>query len=104
MTMVTSTITNINQYKEMKSKHPEAILLFRVRDRYEVYDQDALDCQHILGLAISGVKNDIPIAGFPHKTLDSHLPQLVRAGRRVAIIEPKESPRSGKVTQLSLFD
>lgn len=102
MTMVTSTITNINQYKEMKSKHPEAILLFRVRDRYEVYDQDALDCQHILGLAISGVKNDIPIAGFPYHALDTNLPQIVRFGRRVAIIEQLEDPKlTKKVEQKS---
>lgn len=99
-----STVTNLVQLKEEKVKHPDAIIIFRVRDRYEVYDQDALDCCDILGIAISGVKNDIPIAGFPHNTLESHLPKLVRAGRRVAIIEPKESPKSVKVAQPGLFD
>lgn len=99
-----STITNLYQLKEEKAKYPDSIIIFRVRDRYEVYDQDALDCCEILGIAVSGVKNDIPIAGFPHHDLDSKLSRIVRAGRKVAIIEPKDNHLNSGMDQLNLFE
>jgi len=84
----------------MKSKHPDAVLLFRVGDFYEAYGEDALVAVAILGIALThksnGVAGPIEMAGFPHHALDNFLPKLVRAGKRVAICDQLEDPKLTK--------
>ncbi|WP_289395211.1 hypothetical protein, partial [Muribaculum intestinale] len=69
-------------------KHPDAILLFRVGDFYEIFGKDAIEASEILGITLTrrmnGLDNRIELAGFPHHALDTYLPKLVRAGKRVA--------------------
>ena len=81
----------MKQYFEMKAKHPDAVLLFRVGDFYETYKEDAERASKILGLAVTnrqtGNDRPIKIVGFPHYSLDTYLPKLVRANCRVAICE-----------------
>jgi len=90
----------IKQYFEMKNKHPDAVLLFRVGDFYEAYGSDALSIVDILSIALTkksnGVAGPIEMAGFPHHALDNFLPKLVRAGKRVAICDQLEDPRLTK--------
>jgi DNA mismatch repair protein MutS len=90
----------IKQYFDVKSKHPDAILLFRVGDFYEMYGQDAVVGSEILGIIQTRKSNGngttIEMAGFPHHALDSYLPKLVRAGRRVAICDQLEDPKTTK--------
>lgn len=87
----------LKQYQEMKKKHPDAILLFRVGDFYEIFGRDAVEASEILGITltrrINGLDNRIELAGFPHHALDTYLPKLVRAGKRVAICEQLEDPK-----------
>jgi DNA mismatch repair protein MutS len=84
----------------MKSKHPDAVLLFRVGDFYEAYGQDALEVVDILSIALTkksnGASGPIEMCGFPHHALDNFLPKLVRAGRRVAICDQLEDPKLTK--------
>lgn len=83
----------------MKKKHPDAILLFRVDNFYEAYREDAESVNDVLGLSIArrpNGKSSVKIAGFPHHALDTYLPKLVRAGKRVAICEQLEDPRLSK--------
>lgn len=86
----------MTQYEEMKRKHPDAILLFRVGDFYETLADDAVAASEILKITLTTRANGkaarIHLAGFPHHALDTYLPKLVRAGRRVAICEQIESP------------
>ena len=88
------------QYMEMKRKHPDAILLFRVGDFYETFSDDAIAASEILGITLTrranGKSQSVELAGFPHHALDSYLPKLVRAGRRVAICEQLEDPKLTK--------
>lgn len=82
----------IKQFNEMKRKHPDAILLFRVGDFYECFSDDAVETSEILGITLTkranGAKGGtISLSGFPHHALDTYLPKLVRAGKRVAICE-----------------
>ena len=98
MTHLTTTPL-LKQYAEMKKKHPDAILLFRVGDFYEIFSDDAKDAADILGITLtqrSNGKSKIYLAGFPHHALDTYLSKLVRAGHRVAICEPLEDPRLTK--------
>lgn len=85
------------QYHEMKRKHPDAILLFRVGDFYEIFAEDAQLASEILKITLTrranGKAEHIYLAGFPHHALDSYLPKLVRAGKRVAICEQLEDPK-----------
>lgn len=87
----------MKQYFEIKSKHPDAILLFRVGDFYETFSQDAIDAAEILGITLTkrgnGVAQFVELAGFPHHSLDTYLPKLVRAGKRVAICDQLEDPK-----------
>ena len=87
----------LKQYQEMKKKHPDAILLFRVGDFYEIFGKDAVEASEILGITLTrrmnGLDNRIELAGFPHHALDTYLPKLVRAGKRVAICEQLEDPK-----------
>ena len=84
----------MKQYFEMKAKHPDAVLLFRVGDFYETYCEDAIAASEILGA--NGAAKSIEMAGFPHHALDTYLPKLVRAGKRVAICEQLEDPKLTK--------
>ena len=87
----------LKQYQEMKKKHPDAILMFRVGDFYEIFGKDAVEASEILGITLTrrmnGLDNRIELAGFPHHALDTYLPKLVRAGKRVAICEQLEDPK-----------
>ena len=90
----------MKQYIEMKGKHPDAILLFRVGDFYETFSEDAITASEILGLTFTrranGSAQYVELAGFPHHALDTYLPKLVRAGKRVAICEQLEDPKLTK--------
>lgn len=90
----------MKQYAEMKAKHPDAILLFRVGDFYETFSDDAIEASQILGITLTrranGAAQYVELAGFPHHALDTYLPKLVRAGKRVAICEQLEDPKLTK--------
>lgn len=90
----------MSQYVEMKKKHPDAVLLFRVGDFYETFSDDAIAASEILGITLTRRANGkaayVELAGFPHHALDSYLPKLVRAGKRVAICEQLEDPKLTK--------
>ena len=90
----------MKQYFEMKKKHPDAILLFRVGDFYETFCDDAITASEILGITLTrranGVAQSVELAGFPHHALDVYLPKIVRAGHRVAICEQLEDPKLTK--------
>lgn len=85
--METNKLSILLQYYDLKKKHPDAILLFRVGDFYETYCEDAADVAKILGITLTLNREKTPSAGFPSRTLDTYLPKIVRAGRRVAICE-----------------
>lgn len=90
----------MKQYAEMKAKHPDAILLFRVGDFYETFAEDAKKTSSILGITLTkrgnGSATEVDLAGFPHHALDTYLPKLVRAGQRVAICDQLEDPKLAK--------
>ena len=90
----------MKQYNAIKSKHPDAILLFRVGDFYETFGEDAVKTSQILGITLTrranGSASFVELAGFPFHALDTYLPKLVRAGQRVAICEQLEDPRLAK--------
>lgn len=90
----------MKQYLEIKSKHPDAILLFRVGDFYETFSSDAIITSEILGITLTrranGAASSVELAGFPHHALDTYLPKLVRAGKRVAICDQLEDPKLTK--------
>lgn len=90
----------MKQYFDIKAKHPDAILLFRVGDFYEMYGDDAVVGAEILGIVqtkrANGVSQYVEMAGFPHHALDTYLPKLVRAGKRVAICDQLEDPKLTK--------
>lgn len=88
------------QYNEVKGKYPDAILLFRVGDFYETFGEDAIKASQILGITLTkranGSASHIELAGFPHHSVDTYLPKLVRAGYRVAICDQLEDPKLTK--------
>ncbi|MFN8356440.1 MAG: DNA mismatch repair protein MutS [Spirosomataceae bacterium] len=88
------------QYNLIKAKYPGAILLFRVGDFYETFGEDAVKASKILGIVLTkrhnGSADETPLAGFPHHSLDTYLPKLVRAGERVAICDQLEDPAFAK--------
>ncbi|MDE7159446.1 MAG: DNA mismatch repair protein MutS [Muribaculaceae bacterium] len=90
----------MQQYMAMKKKHPDAVLLFRVGDFYETFSEDAIVASEILGITLTrranGAAQHVELAGFPHHALDTYLPRLVRAGKRVAICEQLEDPKLAK--------
>ncbi len=90
----------MKQYYSVKSKHPDAILLFRVGDFYETFGTDAIKASEILGITLTrranGSATFVELAGFPYHALDTYLPRLVRAGQRVAICEQLEDPKLAK--------
>ena len=106
-----SSLTNtplMQQYQEMKKKHPDAILLFRVGDFYEIFGKDAVTASEILGITLTrrqtGIDSRIELAGFPHHALDTYLPKLVRAGKRVAICEQLEDPKLKKTPKQKVVE
>ena len=96
-----ATVTPLmKQYNQIKSKYPDALLLFRVGDFYETFGQDAIRASNILNIILTKRGKDSPseieLAGFPHHSLDTYLPKLVRAGLRVAICDQLEDPKMTK--------
>src|SRR5690625_1985776 len=87
----------MRQYYKIKGRHPNAVLLFRLGDFYETFDDDARTISRILGITLTrrsnGQAKDVPLAGFPYHALDNYLPKLVRSGLRVAICEQLEDPK-----------
>jgi len=91
----------MKQFMDIKSKHPDAILLFRCGDFYETYSTDAIEASEILGITLTKRNNGknnktLEMAGFPYHALDTYLPKLVRSGRRVAICDQLEDPKTTK--------
>ena len=90
----------MKQFLDLKAKHPDALLLFRCGDFYETYSTDAISASEILGITLTkranGKEKTIETAGFPHHALDTYLPKLIRAGRRVAICDQLEDPKLTK--------
>lgn len=88
----------MKQFFSMKAQHPDAMLLFRCGDFYETYGEDAVESARVLGITLTrrnngGLSGSIEMAGFPHHALDTYLPKLIRAGKRVAICDQLEDPK-----------
>ncbi len=97
----------MQQYVQVKTKYPDAVLLFRVGDFYETFGEDAVKASRALGITLTSRNNggsDVELAGFPYHALDMYLPRLVRAGYRVAICEQMEKPVPGKVVRRSVTE
>ena len=88
----TSSSPIMKQYESLKAQHPDALLLFRVGDFYEIYHEDAVKASKHLGITLSKNKQGVELAGFPHHALETYLPKLIRAGERVAICDQLEAP------------
>lgn len=121
MTKETTMTPFMKQYNELKTKHPDALLLFRVGDFYETYDEDAVKAGKILGITVTRKFNSkdkgsdghtLKLAGFPYHALDTYLPRLIRAGVRVAICnhldgksivteQPADEPKTNEKSQPS---
>jgi DNA mismatch repair protein MutS len=90
----------MRQYQQVKSKYPDTVLLFRMGDFFETFDEDAKITSKVLGIVLTkrgnGTSGETPLAGFPHHALDAYLPKLLRAGYRVAICEQLEDPKFAK--------
>ncbi|MCB2220062.1 MAG: DNA mismatch repair protein MutS [Bacteroidetes bacterium] len=90
----------MKQYNAIKAKYPDALLLFRVGDFYETFGEDAVRASKVLGIVLTkranGAASYVDLAGFPHHSLDTYLPKLVRAGHRVAICDQLEDPKLAK--------
>ncbi len=90
----------MSQYNKIKAAHPDTILLFRMGDFFETFEEDAKIASKVLGITLTkranGAAEDVPLAGFPHHALDAYLPKLVRAGYRVAVCEQMENPKFAK--------
>lgn len=90
----------MKQYNEIKAKYPDAMLLFRVGDFYETFEEDAEKASKILGIVLTkranGTASHVALAGFPHHSMDTYLPKLVKAGQRVAICDQLENPKLTK--------
>lgn len=88
------------QYSKIKENYPDTILLFRVGDFFETFEEDAKIASKVLGITLTkrsnGAAEDVPLAGFPHHAIDTYLPKLVRAGYRVAVCEQMEDPKFAK--------
>lgn len=94
------------QYKKLKEKHPDAIILFRTGDFYELYENDAEVCSKVLGITLTKsttTKNDsgkqLSLTMFPYHALDIYLPKLIRAGHRIAICDMIETQKTCKARQ-----
>src|ERR1051326_8516922 len=90
----------MRQHAQMKAKYPDTILLFRLGDFYETFEDDAKIASKVLGITLTkrgnGTAGEIPLAGFPHRSLESYMPKLLKAGYRVAVCEQLEDPKFAK--------
>jgi DNA mismatch repair protein MutS len=90
----------MRQYQKIKAKYPETILLFRMGDFFETFEEDAKVTSKVLGITLTkrgdGAASEVPLAGFPHHALDTYLPRLLKAGYRVAVCEQLEDPKFAK--------
>ena len=90
----------MRQYSQMKNKYPDTILLFRLGDFFETFNEDAVITSKVCGITLTkrhnGSAGECPLAGFPHHQLDAYLPKLVRAGYRVAVCEQLEDPKQAR--------
>jgi DNA mismatch repair protein MutS len=90
----------MKQYAQIKAQYPDTILLFRMGDFFETFEQDAQVTSRVLGITLTrrgnGTAGEVPLAGFPHHSLDAYLPKLLKAGYRVAVCEQMEDPRFAK--------
>lgn len=97
--------TLLTQFDELKAKHPEAVLLFRCGDFYESYREDAEVLAQVLGITLTKRSSDkLAMAGFPYHALDTYLPKLIRAGKRVAICDQIEDPASKNLVKRGITD
>ena len=101
----------LKQFYELKTKHPDAVLLFRCGDFYETYGIDAEETSKILGITLTkSIKQKdkdgkpLSLAGFPYHALDTYLPKLIRAGKRVAICDQLEDPRTKKIVKRGITE
>jgi len=98
--MSENTTPLMKQYYKIKREHPDSILLFRIGDFYETFEEDAKIASKVLGITLTkrsnGAAGDVPLAGFPYHAIDAYLPKLVKAGYRVAICEQMENPKFAK--------
>ena len=97
------------QFYDLKAKHPDVLLLLRCGDFYETYEQDAVDVSRILGITLTrrsgqGTALERSMAGFPYHALDTYLPKIIRAGRRVAICDQLELPKKKENGGRGFFD
>ena len=87
----------MRQYRQIKAKYPDTILLFRMGDFFETFENDAVIASKVLGITLTkranGAASDVALAGFPHHALDNYLPKLVKAGYKVAVCEQLEDPK-----------
>jgi len=97
-------MTNKEQYDYVKAQHPDAIILFRVGDFYEVYYEDAEKASKTLSVTLTHRGDGTPLCGFPYHALDSYLPKLVRAGYRVAICDYQEEPKPDRFTKYGVTE
>ncbi|MBN2572161.1 MAG: DNA mismatch repair protein MutS, partial [Ignavibacteriales bacterium] len=90
----------MQQYYKIKKQYPDTVLLYRMGDFFETFEEDAKIASKVLGITLTkranGAAGEVPLAGFPHHALDSYLPKLVRAGYRVAVCEQIEDPKLAK--------
>jgi DNA mismatch repair protein MutS len=90
----------MRQYQKIKAKYPDTILLFRMGDFFETFENDAVIASKVLGITLTrranGAASEVPLAGFPHHALDNYLPKLVKAGYKVAVCEQLEDPRMAR--------
>jgi DNA mismatch repair protein MutS len=90
----------MHQYQEIKSRHPDALLLYRMGDFYELFNEDAVTASRLLGLTLTqrnhGGKDPTPLAGFPHHAIERYMPKLIAAGLKVAVCEQTEDPALAK--------
>lgn len=90
----------MRQYRKIKEKYPDTLLLFRMGDFFETFENDAVTASKVLGITLTkrsnGAASEVPLAGFPHHALDNYLPKLVKAGFRVAVCEQLEDPKYAK--------
>ena len=94
----------MKQFFSMKAQHPDALLLFRCGDFYETYGDDAIEASKVLGITLTrrnngGNTGQMEMAGFPHHALDTYLPKLIRAGKRIAICDQLEDPNAKKLVK-----
>ena len=90
----------MKQFRDAKRSHPDSIMLFRMGDFYETFEEDAVIASKILGITLTkranGAASSVPLAGFPYHSLDQYLHKLLKAGHRVAICEQVEDPKKAK--------